>query len=81
MLREATRKLRLGREAGVAGSLVQDGLELANVDGFGEPRVSGDDCHETAATQLGYFAAAGLQETRALWQQELWTLLSGRRVI
>ncbi len=55
------------------------GWRKRNVERFGEPRVSGDDCHETAAIQLAYFDSAGLQETCVAWQRELWTLLCGRR--
>jgi tRNA (cmo5U34)-methyltransferase len=50
-----------------------------NVDQFGEPRSSGDDCHETAAVQLGYFHDAGFADVDAPWQRELWTLLQGRK--
>ena len=55
------------------------GWEARNVGQFGTPRVSGDDCHETAAVQLDYFAQAGLSDTRVLWQQGLWGVLFGRR--
>lgn len=55
------------------------GWEARNIEQFGTPRVSGDDCHEAAATQLGYFAQAGLSDSRVLWQQGLWAVLFGRR--
>jgi len=55
------------------------GWETRNVEQFGTPRVSGDDCHETADTQLGYFTASGLSDTRAAWQKELWAVLVGRK--
>lgn len=55
------------------------GWETRNIGQFGTPRVSGDDCHETAATQLESFARAGLRDTRVLWQQGLWAVLFGRK--
>ncbi len=55
------------------------GWEARNIGQFGTPRVSGDDCHETATTQLEYFAQAGLSDNRVLWQKELWTVLFGRK--
>ena len=56
------------------------GWRKRNVEQFAEPRSSGDDCHETAATQLSYFEAAGLKNTGVAWQRELWSLLKGQRV-
>ncbi|WP_425614419.1 trans-aconitate 2-methyltransferase [Anatilimnocola sp. NA78] len=48
-----------------------------NVVRFGEPKKSGDDCHETAAVQLGYFLAAGFTQADVPWQRELWSILRG----
>lgn len=48
-----------------------------NVTRFGEPKKSGDDCHETADAQLGYFRAAGFRIADVPWQQELWSVLRG----
>lgn len=50
-----------------------------NVTHFGQPRKSGDDCHETAAAQLGYLQAAGFASIGCPWRKELWGLLSGER--
>jgi SAM-dependent methyltransferase len=55
------------------------GWEARKVGQFGLPRVSGDDCHETAEAQLGYFTIAGLAGSSAVWQRELWAVLYGRR--
>jgi tRNA (cmo5U34)-methyltransferase len=55
------------------------GWQERNVARFGEPRTSGDDCHETAAAQLGYFEFAGFSETRVIWERELWNVLRGRK--
>lgn len=53
------------------------GWEARNIGQFGTLRVSGDDCHETAAAQLEYFTQAGLRDTRVLWQKGLWAVLFG----
>lgn len=50
-----------------------------NVEDFGQPRNSGDDCHETIATQLDYFRDAGLDTVRVGWQQEMWAVMIGRK--
>jgi cyclopropane fatty-acyl-phospholipid synthase-like methyltransferase len=55
------------------------GWQERNVARFGEPRASGDDCHETAAAQLGYFESAGFSETGVIWERELWSVLRGRK--
>ena len=70
----------------MAAGLVPDILHEAlhnwihrNVDRFDQPRISGDDCHETAEAQIDYFAAAGLTDTRLIWRRELWGVLYGRK--
>lgn len=55
------------------------GWEARNIGQFGSPRVSGDDCHETAAAQRGYFTQAGLSDARVVWQKGLWAVLFGCR--
>lgn len=55
------------------------GWEARNVGQFGTPRRSGDDCHETADTQLEYYRRAGLEDTAVIWQEELWGVLFGRK--
>ena len=50
-----------------------------NVTRFGEPKHSGDDCHETAAVQLEYLRAAGFRDVRLAWNERLWGVLFGRR--
>lgn len=50
-----------------------------NVTRFGEPKKSGDDCHETAAVQLNYFLTAGFRAADVAWHQELWSVLRGQR--
>ena len=54
------------------------GWEARNVGQSAAPRVSGDDCHETADMQLQYFQHAGLRDARLVWQRDLWAVLFGR---
>jgi tRNA (cmo5U34)-methyltransferase len=48
-----------------------------NVTHFGQPKKSGDDCHETIDVQLDYFRSAGFSRADAPWQQDLWAILRG----
>ena len=41
-----------------------------NVRRFGEPKTSGDDCHETAAVQEEYLRAAGFRDVPRRVEQE-----------
>jgi ubiquinone/menaquinone biosynthesis C-methylase UbiE len=50
-----------------------------NITRFGEPKHSGDDCHETAAAQVEYLRAAGFREVHVAWSEKLWGILFGRR--
>ena len=50
-----------------------------NIPRFGEPKYSGDDCHETAAEQDEYLRAAGFRDVRVAWSEKLWGILVGRR--
>jgi SAM-dependent methyltransferase len=50
-----------------------------NIDGFSGPRQSGDDCHETVDTQLGYLHAARFMSARVLWQRGLWAIVAADR--
>ncbi|HEX4415468.1 MAG TPA: class I SAM-dependent methyltransferase [Lacipirellulaceae bacterium] len=43
-----------------------------NINRFHEPKKSGDDCHETLATQIGYLKEAGFENVRATWVEKLW---------
>jgi tRNA (cmo5U34)-methyltransferase len=70
-------------DAGLIPENLKDALRgwiARNVDAPPGPRASGDDCHETAQTQLGYFADAGLTGTEVAWQRDLWAVLYGRKV-
>ena len=48
-----------------------------NVNRFGEPKQSGDDCHETAAAQLQSLFDGGLQQADVTWHHEMWAILRG----
>jgi hypothetical protein len=43
-----------------------------NLDEFGAPFQSGNDCLETVETQVGYLRAAGFDPVSVPWQRELW---------
>ena len=58
---------------------VMQGWIERNVTNFGQPKVSGDDCHETVEAQLDYLREAGLSTVEATWQRELWAVLVGRK--
>jgi hypothetical protein len=51
-----------------------------NVTRFGQPKKSGDDCHETIAAQLRYLQAAGFGTCDVPWQRELWAVLRGQKL-
>ncbi|MGE3240137.1 MAG: trans-aconitate 2-methyltransferase [Pirellulales bacterium] len=50
-----------------------------NITRFGEPKQSGDDCHETAAVQLEYLREAGFRDVQLTWNEQLWGVLFARR--
>jgi tRNA (cmo5U34)-methyltransferase len=50
-----------------------------NVTHFGQPKKSGDDCHETVAAQLTYFRSARFTTADAPWQKGLWAVLRGMK--
>ena len=53
--------------------------QVRNIDQWQTPKVSGDDCHETVAAQLGYLEAAGFLRVESGWSRELWTVVIGRK--
>jgi cyclopropane fatty-acyl-phospholipid synthase-like methyltransferase len=50
-----------------------------NVTRFGEPKKSGDDCHETIEAQLAYLRDAGFSACGVPWQRDLWAVLCAQR--
>ena len=67
-------------EAGLVSGPMSDAMrkwEMRNVGQFGQPRKSGDDCHETIDAQLDYFRAAGFDVADTPWHERLWAVLRG----
>ena len=52
-----------------------------NVTRFGQPKKSGDDCHETIPAQLEYFRQSGFTTVDCPWQRDLWAILRGIKII
>jgi SAM-dependent methyltransferase len=46
-----------------------------NIRRFGEPKSSGDDCHETIDTQTGYLHNAGFTKVLTAWAEKLWAVV------
>jgi len=53
---------------------VMENWKRRNIDGFDEPKKSGDDCHETIETQIGYLRDAKFKRVSAKWRKELWAI-------
>jgi len=72
--------MRRGMADGSIGEVFHPALHKwieRNVTRFGEPKMSGDDCHETIESQLGYFQNAGFAIADCPWQEGLWALMRG----
>jgi tRNA (cmo5U34)-methyltransferase len=54
-----------------------DGWIERNVTRFGQPKKSGDDCHETIEEQLAYFRTAGFEVADCPWKRDLWAVMRG----
>ena len=50
-----------------------------NVDEFGSLKQSGDDCHETIDTQVGYLREAGFTRPSIEWRKEMWAIIAAER--
>jgi tRNA (cmo5U34)-methyltransferase len=50
-----------------------------NISRFGEPKTSGDDCHETIAAQVEGLLEIGFAETAITWAKELWAVIVARK--
>ena len=50
-----------------------------NIDEFGSPKQSGDDCHETVDTHVGYLREARFARISIEWQKEMWAILAAER--
>jgi tRNA (cmo5U34)-methyltransferase len=53
--------------------------QLRNIDRFEEPRHSGDDCHDTAETQLDMLRQIGFVNVELSWSSGLWGCLHARK--
>ena len=51
------------------------GWQHRNVTQFARPKVSGDDCHQTPATQCEYLLDSGFDNVAVVWQQAMWAVL------
>jgi hypothetical protein len=51
-----------------------------NVRRFGEPKTSGDDCHETIAAQTEYLRIAGFEPVETVWAEKLWAVIVARKL-
>ena len=49
-----------------------------NINRFAEPKKSGDDCHETLATQIGYLKTVGFGNVRVAWAEKLWAVVTAQ---
>lgn len=70
--------MRRGMADGSIGEIFHPALHKwieRNVTRFGEPKHSGDDCHETIDTQLEYLRQAGFAIVDAPWHKGLWAVL------
>jgi tRNA (cmo5U34)-methyltransferase len=80
MLTDWAEHMRRGMASGAIPSIFHEALNGwidRNVTRFGEPKKSGDDCHETVGEQLAYFRAAGFAIADCPWRHELWAVLRG----
>ena len=59
----------------VSFALVFEAWYDRNVRRFGEPKQSGDDCHETIAAQTSYLRELGFADIKTVWQYKLWAVL------
>ena len=72
--------MRRGMAEGSIGNIFHPALHKwieRNVTRFGEPKRSGDDCHESIEAQLGYFRQAGFAVADAPRQKGLWAVMRG----
>jgi tRNA (cmo5U34)-methyltransferase len=70
--------MRRGMADGSIGEIFHPALHKwieRNVTRFGEPKRSGDDCHETIAAQLEYLRAAGFSAVDCPWQKGMWAVM------
>ena len=72
--------MRRGLADGSIGEIFRPAAEKwieRNVTRFGEPKKSGDDCHETIAVQLGYLKESGFSNADCPWHKAMWAVIRG----
>ena len=74
---EHMRQVMATGEVPVTMQLTLESWIQRNVNDFGTPKTSGDDCHETTAEQLQTLRKCGFTKTEQLWAQEMWAVFSG----
>jgi SAM-dependent methyltransferase len=52
-----------------------------NIRRFGTPKTSGDDCHETIATQVEYLRNTGFAHVETMWAEKLWAIVVALKAI
>lgn len=67
-------RLAIGTIPGSFRPIVQRWRER-NLDGFGGPRQSGDDCHETIEEQAARLYGAGFAGVETVWRDRLWAVV------
>ncbi len=50
-----------------------------NIEQFDQPRVSGDDCHETVAAQTTKLHEAGFAATTMVWKRQMWAVVRAEK--
>jgi len=73
------RSLMAARQVAPAFHAAIEGWIERNVARFGQPKLSGDDCHQTIGQQLEYLAAAGFKSPECVWQRGLWAVFVARK--
>jgi tRNA (cmo5U34)-methyltransferase len=56
-------------------SPVFDAWHERNLRRFGQPKHSGDDCHETIVAQLSHLRGTGFSHVEAIWAEQLWAIV------
>ncbi|MEE3367795.1 MAG: class I SAM-dependent methyltransferase [Planctomycetota bacterium] len=81
-LREWALHMRRVLATGQVSAAMQPTLEgwiQRNVNDFGVPKKSGDDCHETTAEQLQTLRKCGFTSVEQIWAQAMWAAFMGTK--
>ena len=58
---------------------IMDRWHQRNIIEFGQPKQSGDDCHETLESQTDSLLQSGFSEVTVRWQKDLWGVLQAEK--